>query len=137
MFVVVAALAGGCSTPDVGAPCLPEQIPENGFDPSEAYIETSSVQCETRVCLVYELEGDPSEDCVPQTCADPLDTECQAVVCPTQEEIDARIYCSCRCKAPSAEFAECECPDGYTCEEVLQEGGPGVAGSYCVNSNTL
>ena len=45
--------------PKVGAPCLPEQVPETGFDDREAYIESSSVQCETRVCIVYHLKGDP------------------------------------------------------------------------------
>lgn len=136
LFLLFVASAG-CATPDVGAPCLPEQVPDDGFSSNEAYIETSSVQCETRVCMVYRLNGDPTEGCVPQTCANPDDTTCQERTCPSQQDIDERIYCTCRCKAPSAAFAECECPAGYTCQEVLRQGGPGVAGSYCVNSRTV
>ena len=54
----------GCASPAIGAPCLPEQVPENGFDDREAYVESSSVQCETRVCVVFKLRGDPREGCV-------------------------------------------------------------------------
>lgn len=135
LLVAGSALASACTTPEVGAPCMPEQIPENGFNKAEAYVETSSVQCETRVCLVYQLEGVPG-DCTPVTCAED-DPNCVERVCASEEEVRDRVYCSCRCKAPSADFAQCECPAGYTCEEILEEGGPGVQGSYCVNARTV
>ncbi len=51
--------AVGCNAPGVGDPCTPENIPSDGFNGSEAYLETSSVQCRTRVCMVYQLQGDP------------------------------------------------------------------------------
>ena len=117
----------GCGTPAVGAPCLPEQIPDNGFDPREAYIESSSVQCETRVCMVYKLEGDPQEGCAPSP----------TKKCPTPAEVERSIYCTCRCDSGSTGFAECECPDGFSCVEVLNKGGPGVRGGYCVRSNSV
>lgn len=121
----------GCSTPAVGDPCQPEQIPSTGFDDAETYIESSSVQCETRVCLVYKLAGDPREGCVPVVCIEG-DKNCTPKKCPTTCETASRIYCSCRCDAGDTGFAECECPDGFKCEEVLNQGGPGVRGSYCV-----
>jgi hypothetical protein len=116
-----------CGTPAVGAPCLPEQIPDNGFDPREAYIESSSVQCETRVCMVYKLEGDPQEGC----------SATPTKKCPTPAEVERSIYCTCRCDSGSTGFAECECPDGFSCVEVLNKGGPGVRGGYCVRSNSV
>jgi len=122
--LVLGALAGGCAAPAVGDPCTPESVPEGGFVPTEAYLETSSVQCETRVCMVYKLEGDPRPGCT--------------TGCPTDSEIRDRVYCTCRCRAPGASNAKlCDCPDGYVCEDVLSLGGPGVQGGYCVKSNTV
>jgi hypothetical protein len=121
-------LATGCSTPAVGAPCLPEQIPETGFSAKEAYIESSSVQCETRVCLVYQLAGDPRDTCVPSADGER--------VCAEKSEVAERIYCTCRCDSQGSGFGECECPSGFSCVEVLSQGDRGVRGSYCVKSDT-
>jgi hypothetical protein len=134
----------GCSTPAVGAPCLPEQVPSTGFDPSEAYIESSSVQCETRVCLVYQLSGDPRLDsCKPAGSVPPC-TEMDKAKCPPvgatcadKTETERRVYCSCRCDAGDTGFAECACPDGFKCHKILEQGGPGVRGSYCVRAGTF
>jgi hypothetical protein len=117
----------GCSTPAVGAPCLPEQIPDNGFDPREAYIESSSVQCETRVCMVFRLDGDPQKGCTPT----------MMKKCPTEDEVERSVYCTCRCDSGTTGFAECECPDGFSCVEVLNKGGPGVRGGYCVRNDSV
>lgn len=124
-LLVGLALGTGCSTPAVGAPCLPEQIPEGGFSPKEAYIESSSVQCETRVCLVYLLEGDPRKNCdrIKDSCA-------------TEKNVAERVYCTCRCDAQGTGFGECECPSGFDCVEVLNQGDRGVRGSYCVKNST-
>jgi hypothetical protein len=151
-FAALAALLltglQACSTPGVGDPCLPEQIPSTGFSDSEAYIESSSVQCETRVCLVYHLKGDPRPGCVPSTappCA-PSDPTCVepptcAPACPkgasgSENCVENRVYCSCRCDAGDTGFAACECPQGFECEEVLTQGGPGVRGHYCIRKGT-
>lgn len=115
LFGIIAAL--GCSSAKVGEPCLPEQIPDDGFNSAETYIETSSVQCESRVCIVHQFQGHPDN------VAD-------------EEVLKERIHCSCRCAAPSADFDECDCPAGYTCKEVLEEGGPGNQGGYCINVKT-
>lgn len=134
------ALLFGCSTPKVGAPCLPEQVPETGFDDREAYIESSSVQCETRVCIVYHLKGDPREGCqmTPQTTCDPMkDKMCQPTkACATPDDVEGRVYCTCRCDAKGSGFGECQCPDGYACQEVLTQGDRGVRGGYCVKNGT-
>lgn len=136
LLMAAGALVSGCASPEVGAPCMPEQIPDNGFNKNEAYVETSSVQCETRVCLVYQLDGDPDEFCHEVRCAVD-DVNCVPHTCATRADIESRVYCSCRCKSPSADFAQCDCPTGYKCEEILKGGGPGVQGSYCVNASTL
>jgi hypothetical protein len=112
----------------VGDPCLPEQVPDDGFEISEAYIESSSVQCQTRVCMVWKLQGAPqgSAPCVkdPSKCA-------------AQTDVDKKVYCTCRCDAGNSRFAECTCPSGYTCTPVLEQGSEGVRGSYCVLSETV
>jgi hypothetical protein len=140
---LLTALLAACSTPAVGAPCLPEQVPATGFDDREAYIESSSVQCQTRVCMVYKLRGDPRTDCnpTPTTAAcDPMkDPKCiPAVQCATKDQVADRVYCTCRCKAPAnTAFANCTCPDGFSCVDVLDQGDPGVRGSYCVKNKTF
>jgi hypothetical protein len=125
--LVFAALLLGCSTPAVGAPCLPEQVPEDGFDASETYVEAGSLQCETRVCMVYRLAGDPREHCVAtatRACADPAATV-------------RSVYCTCRCDSDGTSGSDCECPTGYACEEALDQGGPGVSGKYCIKEETV
>lgn len=129
----------GCASPAVGDPCLPEQVPETGFDDREAYVETSSVQCETRVCIVYQLRGDPTEGCIPRPPAEcPMGaTNCDpGKVCASADDVKDRVYCTCRCNSGNTGFAECECPDGFECRNVLTQGGPGVRGSYCVRKGT-
>jgi hypothetical protein len=133
---LVMALLSGCSTPAVGAPCLPEQVPEDGFADQEAYVESSSVQCETRVCIVFRLRGDPREGCVPVE-PDPNDPMSTGRYCATKEDVEKRVYCTCRCNSADTGFAECECPDGFTCVDVLEQGGPGVRGGYCVRNGTF
>jgi hypothetical protein len=144
----LSVLLAACSTPAVGSPCLPEQVPSTGFDDREAYIESSSVQCQTRVCMVYHLRGDPRKGCVATTapaatagCDPSKDPKCAAAAeakqCSLPSEVEDRVYCTCRCKAPSnTAFAECTCPDGFSCVDVLDQGGPGVRGSYCVKNKT-
>ena len=133
----------GCSTPAVGAPCLPEQVPTGGFDESEAYIETSSVQCETRVCMVFQLDGAPEgtggcmkpPNCVKCTANDP---NCKPIpCCADQAALEERVYCTCRCDVDVGKFAECSCPTGFTCTQVLEQGNAGVRGKYCVRNGTI
>ena len=127
MFVALLGF-GACGAPAVGDPCLPEQVPDDGFEISEAYIESSSVQCQTRVCMVWKLQGAPegSAPCVRDRSK-----------CAMQEDVEKKVYCTCRCDAGNSRFAECTCPSGYTCTPVLEQGSEGVRGSYCVLSETV
>jgi hypothetical protein len=138
LFAVVSLLGilyGGC-TSGVGDPCEPEVIPATkdskgvnvkGFVKGEYYIEAGSVQCQTRVCGVFNLQGDPSDKCI-GTPENP---------CPSRAEVDAKVYCTCRCKAPDSRFATCTCPSGFQCEEILTKGEVGVRGNYCVKAGTF
>jgi len=125
IMLTTAAFAVGCEPPGVGDPCTPEVIPASGFDQTEAYLETSSVQCRTRVCIVYKIEGYPFGS-----------TECNTQTCASQETTDERIFCTCRCGTPvGVDGRTCECPDDFTCEEVLDIGPDGTRGSYCVRNS--
>lgn len=127
----------GCEAPGVGDPCVPEAIPEGGgFNRLEVYLETSSVQCRTRVCMVYQFDGDPSESfeqCDARTGGDPA---CAGL--PLDEQIEEKVFCTCRCDTTTQGASTCECPSGFSCTPVLdEEAGPGIAGSYCVRDEAL
>jgi hypothetical protein len=64
--VVVLAIAAGCTPEGVGDPCEPESCPplydeitgelvegECGWAETEVYLEHFSLQCRTRVCMVF------------------------------------------------------------------------------------
>lgn len=65
---VFAGLA--CAPIGVGDPCQPEVEPEGGFQPGETVLETSSLQCRTRVCMYYNANSfctrrcESDEDCL-------------------------------------------------------------------------
>ncbi len=128
--------ATGCAASGVGDPCTPEAVPTCGFANSEVYVETSSVQCRTRVCVVYRLDGHPenlrSEGC-PRN-AEPLGTLCMTTGNPDTcvedgletpdgerilSESDERVFCSCRCRANAANpnLPLCACEAGYHCAD--------------------
>jgi hypothetical protein len=133
-FVAISLLwlvGSGCSSSAVGDPCVPVKVFPGGFVASETYLEVNSVQCATRVCLVRELQGDPSnlqeDDC-------PRGEE----TCVSAAEVERKVYCSCRCGAPAGSgIPTCGCPAGFFCEEVLETGGDGVRGSYCIRDPLL
>ena len=62
-LLALAMTSTGCPGDAVGDPCIPETIPlvngSPGFDRNQIYIEASSVQCRTRICLVDKFTGDP------------------------------------------------------------------------------
>jgi hypothetical protein len=131
-FAVAALGAIGCTDEGVGDPCIPETIPCNsegekcGYKASEAYIEATSVQCRSRLCIVYKLDND-TQGTIP---SDPR-TLCSnsgesADGCVSDEALAKSVYCTRRC------VSDADCPTEYTCEPVLSLGGPGIRGSYCV-----
>lgn len=149
LLLVGAGALVGCEAPGVGDPCIPEAIPVGGFVDSEVYLETSSVQCRTRVCMVYRFAGDPrlsEEDCFaqyPSGMIPPPDGRlCSSLPRETdaagQGSIEERVFCTCRCDTNTDGASTCECPGGFTCQPILdEEAGPGISGSYCVRSDAL
>jgi hypothetical protein len=111
---------GTTGAPRVGPACLPESIPAGGYSGLEVYLETSSASCETRTCLVYHLDGDPTM------------LDCDGPGCVSSAEAAARSFCTCRCSSDVEGSPLCECPEGFECVDDLIAGGPGIAGGYCV-----
>ncbi len=151
-WVALTVMACGimaCANDGVGDPCVPESIPcagsngtNCGFARSESYVESSSVQCRSRVCIVHKLEGgaesaDPrdllgrDEGVDWDTAAGGVQTDSPNAV--DDGQLNQSVYCTCRCRDGGGKKVEgCECPDGFRCEELLKLGGAGVRGSYCV-----
>jgi hypothetical protein len=129
-FAAVGLGLSACADEGVGDPCIPERIPTGGYDPSESYIESSSVQCRSRLCIVHQLDNgkaksDPTKICTEgDNASDPT--------CVSEEDLDRSVYCTCRCDGPKTSVQFCECPGGYACEPILNLGGDGIKGSYCV-----
>lgn len=155
---LVTLLLGGCQTSGVGDPCIPQAIPAGGFRNGDTVIETTSVMCRTRVCLVYQFTGDPTREIIDEnsnTCD--VDAAVQAAHavdaavalddagqvdettdpgCKTRAEIRDSVYCSCRCGTTGdLNVPTCDCPSGFECRELQPGGGSSVAGSYCVRND--
>jgi hypothetical protein len=143
------ACALGACTSGGGDPCVPEEEYVqgfSGFSSEEADTESRSMQCETRVCLVNhfqgrvscpygqtEQQGTSEPRCFVPGSADPI----RSAVSPQllRRRADDAVYCSCRCNGADQKARYCECPSGFSCEEVVPKLGLGqdaLAGSYCV-----
>lgn len=113
----------------VGATCLPDIIPPDGFDPREAYVEIGSPECETGTCLVFQLDGDPSAECQPKTDGPP---------CASAAEVERSVYCSCRCDVPGGAPGDgCKCPNGFACQDLFDRGPDTIRGGHCVRSDSI
>jgi hypothetical protein len=99
--------------------------------------------CITKVCAPPERD-DASRCYIPGT-NDPV----AVPVCGWCENRppEKAVYCSCRCGPPSEGATEaddnfnfCECPEGYSCQEIRKNIGLGdaqIAGAYCVKEGTV
>jgi hypothetical protein len=153
----------GCEAGHVGDPCVPEdEYRQNfsGYSASEVNLETGSLSCQTRICLVQHFQGRvscpygqeeaalglPPDD--PRRCRVPGTDgtgSTDAVTVPVsawavERPADATVYCSCRCDGPDPNAHYCECPSGYSCEPLVRDFGFGereLKGSYCVKQGTL
>jgi hypothetical protein len=122
-----------CSDEGVGDPCTPEAIPVKngmfGFERTEAYIEASSVQCRSRLCIVNKLDnGNPDVPADPRNVCNPQNP---IPGCVEEGELKNSVYCTCKCGGPETS-EHCKCPDPFECREILTLGGDGIRGSYCV-----
>ena len=138
MGALLALGAPGCAPQGLGDPCTPEAIPNGGFAKQEVYVESGSVQCRTRTCMVFHLAGNP--ECTPDcaacgqggTALCPRCTGAPAACVVTgnaaDEKSDERVFCSCRCSAGgNPALPLCRCTTGFRC---VPDGDPG--GGYCV-----
>jgi hypothetical protein len=120
-----AADAGRDPGSPVGQACIPTDIPSAGFSESEAYLETNHAACQTGICLVSGLSGDPRPGCTGHPgCASP-------------SEVAKRVFCTCRCAVPEDSADSCTCPSGFSCMSILGQGAPTVRGSYCVRGDVV
>jgi hypothetical protein len=161
LVVSLSVLLGvGCHG-GVGDPCTPEDEYNpyfSGFSAAEINIETRSLQCETRLCLVNHFQGrvtcpygqtadmlsGAAQTSERQYCHTPGSSE--RVQMPVASQLTARrardsVYCSCRCDGPNPGVSYCRCPSGFVCTELLTRidelGSEELAGSYCVKSGTV
>ncbi len=55
-------------------------------------------------------------------------------------QTDQAVYCSCRCDGPDKNARYCECPEGFQCEQLVDDlklgGGGQLAGSYCIRAGS-
>jgi hypothetical protein len=124
---LLAMVANGCANPGVGDPCLPQHPPSAGpndncsaaggpdagcFVGTEVYIETRSLQCRTRVCMVFHWDEHVDEAARNQ-----------------------RVHCTCRCGGIDPAVSYCACPSGFACVTAFRTGEPGIIGDYCVRSD--
>ena len=110
----------------VGDACGSAIVPEAGFDPRERSVSTASPGCGDGVCVVDQLDGDPSPKCRPS----------DNLRCASKAEVEQAVYCSCRCDAPEG-YAQCACPEGFRCETLLRQGSDHLRGGYCVRDLNL
>lgn len=159
LLLGVTALA--CTPGGVGDPCTPEDEYEqsfNGFQVTEVNVESRSFQCETRVCLVNHFQGRVScpagqseEDgksapkcSIPGTAVGNAEDN---IIVPVKAQLVDRqteqaVYCSCRCDGPDKNARYCECPEGFQCEELVEDlkigaSGGQLAGSYCIRAGSV
>ncbi len=160
---LVIGLEGGCTPGGIGDPCVPEDeyaADFSGFASGEVNVETRSLQCQSRVCLVNHFQGrvscpygqtetdlllDPSapERCrVPGTDGTQANDAVQVPVPPWRPDrsADRSVYCSCRCDGPDPDARYCKCPKGFTCEPLMDDLALAfdrqVVGSYCIKRGT-
>lgn len=150
---VVAGALAACESGGVGNPCVPEEEYAQdfaAFSAEEMVVETRSMQCETRICLANHFQGRascPYGQTEQQAANDPrcfvpgTQVPIRGAVSPQllQRREDDTVYCSCRCDGPDENARYCECPTGFSCEQLVTKLGLGqeeLAGSYCIRDGT-
>jgi hypothetical protein len=116
LAIVMGLTAVACADTGIGDPCSPARpapIPPatvGSFVEQEIYLETRSLQCRTRVCMVWRWDevGRP-------------------------EEASKRVFCTVKCEQDS----ECGNPEQFRCVTAFVAGDPGIRGKYCVRTELV
>ncbi len=115
-----------------------------GQCPSTYNCDPNTNLCTTSVCKLDNPEPGNDGRCYIPGTEDPVAVS----VCGqcSQRPAEDAVYCSCRCGSPSENppegddnFNFCDCPDGFSCEEVRQNvglGDPQLTGKFCVKEGT-
>lgn len=114
-------------------------------------------QCKSFICHkpgnCQTADATPEENAGKACCIPGTDRPVAASVCgqcdsqssgDVDRNAESAVYCSCRCGvAEGAEeepdFNFCECPDGFSCEEIRKDlnlGDKQLTGKYCVKNGT-
>jgi hypothetical protein len=98
--------------------------------------------------------SDPTKDTKKACCVPGTDTPTSTSVCgqcvgdstkKSHRSADQSVYCSCRCGVadgaadPESNFNFCDCPTGFTCDQVRPDVGIGdhlLTGKYCIKDDT-
>lgn len=125
--------ADSCASPAptassrIGAACVPDITPLQGFDSQDVYLENTSRACNLGSCLVFHLAGSTDPEC---------GIDMTQPVCASARALRERAFCSCRCGPAGQGGAKpCTCPDDFRCVPSVVALGP-FAGSYCVPAGT-
>lgn len=84
----------GCPPSGIGEPCEPEVSPEGGFQRGEIALEVPSLQCQTRICLVW---GNAGNDTPAKFCSKKCDSD---------EDCEGDIAAHCEAEANNQEIPE-------------------------------
>jgi hypothetical protein len=122
---VVLLLLGACQPGGVGDPCDPVSCP-SPTDPTaeewrrcdwlktEIYLEGRSLQCRTRVCMVFRVDYQ------------------------YQDPSNPGVYQGPYCTRPCGEGATYpDCPADYCCMKIITAGTSSATGTYCVKKSDL
>ncbi len=142
------SLSAGCGEDAVGAACVPEDEYNpnfGGFSADGANVESRSFQCKSRICLVNRFQGRVTcaygQDEAGGGCLTPDGLAVQTPVAPqlVGRTPDDSVYCSCRCDGEDPNAAYCECPEGFSCTEVVPNlplASEELTGKYCIKEGT-
>ena len=115
LIAMVMGLTGvACADTGIGDPCSPARPPammgatRGYFVGQEVYLETRSLQCRTRVCMVWHWDEQNR---------------------PEQES--ERVFCTVKCNQDS------ECPTDFQCVTAFVAGDPGIRGKYCIRKSLV
>ncbi len=149
LLSLLCLFTSGCQSDGIGDPCVPEdeyRTQFGGYSKKEVNVESRSFQCESRLCLVNKFQGRVScpygQMDVAGGCRTPDGTI--AIAVPVEPQLQTRpvgdaVYCSCRCAGDDPDAPYCECPNGFSCTDLvpyIASSDAQLAGSYCVKNGT-